>query len=34
MRDYRKFEIWKKSVVIAKDIYLLSEKFPNSENMD
>jgi four helix bundle protein len=31
MRDFRKLEIWNEGILIAKEIYLISEKLPNDE---
>lgn len=31
MRNFREYDIWKNSIEIAKAIYLLTEKFPNTE---
>jgi len=31
MRNFREYDIWKSGIQITKAIYLLSEKFPNTE---
>ncbi len=31
MRNFREYDIWKHAIEIAKEIYLLTEKFPNTE---
>ncbi|MCF6171885.1 MAG: four helix bundle protein [Bacteroidales bacterium] len=31
MRNFREFDIWKRSIQLAKNIYQLTEKLPNSE---
>ena len=31
MRNFREYDIWKSAIEIAKEIYLLTEQFPNAE---
>ena len=31
MRNFRDLEVWKSSVILVKNIYLLTESFPNTE---
>ncbi len=31
MRDFRRLDIWKRSVILAKDIYILTGQFPGHE---
>ena len=31
MRNFREYDIWKNAIEIAKEIYLLTEQFPNAE---
>jgi len=31
MRNFREYDIWKHAIEIAKEIYLLTEKFPTTE---
>lgn len=31
MRNFRNYEVWKRAIVLAKEIYLLTEVFPDKE---
>ncbi|HBX65485.1 MAG TPA: diversity-generating retroelement protein bAvd family protein, partial [Balneolaceae bacterium] len=31
MRNFRKYEVWKRAIQLSKDIYTLTESFPDKE---